>query len=280
VDTDAITDHGRVWLDDHRCNYGPAAFAGDDGRYFLANHGESWPRLWVTDLETNRHWPVGQAATQLVRFEDGTVWGVEGPNPPAVAFVAGRCWTPEWRTWAGALFRYRPGAETVELFPEVTARGPIAELPGSRPRLVCVDVEQGVGISDDLSSVQLSSHWRFDEDSVVGLATDYRRECVYLVLSDGRVEALRRRDEDPLQDTELDDLASGFGAGERGVFVLPESGRLVAVAADGTISVCDLQTNAIASVPGPPPLPAGPAVDPTADAWYFAHRTVVRYTLA
>jgi hypothetical protein len=277
--TGEVTDHGRVWLDDHRCNYGPAAFAGDDGRYFLANHGETWPRLWVTDLRTNRHWPVGEAATQLVRFSDGTIWGVEGPNPPAVAFLPGQCWTPEWRNRAGAVFRYQPGSEAVERFPEIIAQGPIAELPGIQPRLLCVDAPRSLGLQDEGSAVDLPGHWRFDGGWVVAMATDIRRGCVYLVLSDGWVKALRPRDGHHLPDTMIDELAPGFGPSDRGVFVLPDSGRLVGVAADGTVSVYDPETNAVSSISGPPPLPAGPAVGPAADAWYFAHRTVMRYVL-
>jgi len=54
--------HGKVWADDHRANYGPAAFAGRTGHYFLANHGEAMPGLWVTDTHTNRHWRAGEPA--------------------------------------------------------------------------------------------------------------------------------------------------------------------------------------------------------------------------
>jgi DNA-binding beta-propeller fold protein YncE len=93
------------------------------------------------------------------------------------------------------------------------------------------------------------------------------------------VKALRPRDGHHLPDTMIDELAPGFGPSDRGVFVLPDSGRLVGVAADGTVSVYDPETNAVSSISGPPPLPAGPAVGPAADAWYFAHRTVMRYVL-
>ena len=79
-------DHGRVWYDEHRCNYGPAAFAGRDGRYFLANHSEAMQSLWVTDTTTNRHWRIGPAANQLVAMSDGSVWGTLGRSGAELEF--------------------------------------------------------------------------------------------------------------------------------------------------------------------------------------------------
>ena len=121
--------HGKVWADDHRANYGPAAFAGRTGRYLLANHGEAMPALWATDTRTNRHRRVGEPAVQLVRFMDGSVWGTQGPNPYSIAFDPEKCWIPAWQARLGALFRYEPGAEEVTEFPGVGEVGAIAEAP-------------------------------------------------------------------------------------------------------------------------------------------------------
>ena len=62
--------------------------------------------------------------------------------------------------------------------------------------------------------------------------------------------------------------------------VRPRCGRLAGLAADGTGSCCEPDTGAVQRVDGPVPLPAGPAVDPEEDAWYFAGREVVRYWIA
>lgn len=262
-------DHGRVWLDDHRCNHGPAAFAGSAGRTLLANHGGATPTLWATDCLTNRHWRVGGPAVQLVRFTDGTVWGTQGANPPSIHFDPATCWTPAWAARPGALFRYRDGAGEVEVFPEAGPTGCLAEAPGEQGHLL-------LAAGDILR--------RFDPEArrvvaeatlpapIIALAAAAR--AAYLVLADGSVFRLTGAEMAPRR------CARGFGPVARGCFVLPRSGRLVGLAADGTVSCCDPDTGAVQRVDGPVPLPAGPAVDPEEDAWYFAGREVVRYWIA
>jgi hypothetical protein len=72
-------------------------------------------------------------------------------------------------------------------------------------------------------------------------------------------------------------LAADFGPVDRGCFLLPQSGCLVGVADDGSVKRFDPRTGAIVRVKGSVPPPAGPAVHPTEDAWYFAGRHVLRY---
>jgi hypothetical protein len=85
-----------------------------------------------------------------------------------------------------------------------------------------------------------------------------------------------------LTSTQLIRMASmGFGGVERGFFVLPASGRVVGIAAEGHVMFREADGNRLTSIdaPAPPPPPAGPAVHPTRDAWYFADRGVTEYTL-
>ncbi len=264
-----IRDHGKVWTDDHRCNYGPAAFAGH-GRYLLANHGEALPRLWVTDVETNRHWPIGHAATQLIALADGSVWGIEGDNPPGYAFSPDQHWTAAWRTRPGQLFRHTPGAETVERFDHVPLLGPIAPHP--------IDTRALVGAAGR----QL---WTIDAQAVARSIAETRTEIsgmvthrgtTYVLLGDG---SLARLDFDAHGSAGLAELATGFGLAERGLFTLSRSGWVVGVSGDGAVSVYDPISGQLRRIHGPPPAPAGPAVDPAEDAWYFAHDTVQRYEL-
>jgi hypothetical protein len=267
-------DHGKVWRDDHRCNYGPAAFAGHDGRYFLANHSQGMPSLWVTDTTTDRHWKAGEPAVQLERLTDGTVWGTVGPNPTTMEFEPGRSWVPSWQAGRGALFRYRPGerqAETLEQFPEV---GPLTEAPAGGghvlmacgSRLVVYDPERGEVIAEmDLPG------------EPAALSRDGSRSTAYLLLEDETLWSVRQEGNSP--GLALTRVAEGFGSHERGFFVLPESGRVIGIAVTGTVTVFDPENGALGRIDGPVPLPAGPAVDPAIDAWYFADRSVSRYTL-
>jgi len=270
--------HGKVWADDHRANYGPAAFAGRTGHYFLANHGEAMPGLWVTDTHTNRHWRAGEPAIQLVRFGDGSVWGTQGPNPPTIAFDPEVCWTPAWQARPGRLFRYRPGARQVEVIEETGEVGALAEAPGRAGRLLAVMGQELLVY--DLRAGQVVQ--RLVLPGECAAAASHARRRAYLLLAEGTLLACRPAAGGKVT---LDVAARGFGPADRGFFVLPRSGAVVGVSADGGLclwradrtrsggdaTVCHLQA--------PVPLPAGPAVDPLEDAWYFAHRSVVRYSL-
>ncbi len=273
-----FTDHGRVWLDDHRCNYGPAAFAGADGGYFVANHGQPLPKLWVTDLHTNSHRQAGEPAIQLVRSSDGTVWGTQGDSPSTMTFEPAVCWIPAWHARPGTLFRYVPGAEKVEEFPEAGPVGPLAESPagsgalmfGSGNRVKLFDVESRKVIMD----TELPC-------AVVAIAADLPRQVAYLVLADGRIyRCVEDSSAGSGQGLLISKCAEGFGQVDRGCFVLPASGRLVGISLEGSVSVYDPRDGKVSIVQGPSPLPAGPAVDPQEDAWYFADRVVTRYSLA
>jgi hypothetical protein len=270
--TGELRSHGKVWFDDHRCNYGPAAFAGEGGRYLLANHSEGMPALWVTDTRTNHHQRVGPSAAQLMRLNDGTVWGTEGPNPPATAFDAQTCWLPAWRTRSGRLFRYVPGAAAVEPAPRPEACGPLAEHPLQPDSVIAA-------VGDELWAV---SHEGWTAKRVLAmprgieaLCTGVRGRVSFALLVDGSLWRLSPGRQGGLVSERV---AEGFGAAERGFFALA-SGKVIGATATGDLHVYDTTTGQASRVPGPPPLPAGPAVDPEADAWYFADRTVLRYEL-
>lgn len=265
-------DHGRVYFDDHRCNYGPAAFAGD-GRYFLANHGEDEQvvRLWVTDLQTDRHWAVGMTAVQLVRLGDGSVCGTFGRNPPAVDFDPAAVWTPAWASRPAPAFRYVPGAAEVEALHGWGEVGPLAPLPSARDEVVCAT---GATLRVVRAATGEVASERALPRPVIALAADPRRPWLYAAVEGGVVIVLRVRG------AELEETARvAFGPVDRGMFVLPESGRLIGVGGEGTVSVLEPGAAEAVRVQGPPPLFAGPAVHPSRDAWYYAHRTLAEYTL-
>lgn len=275
IDSETFTDHGPVWIDDHRCNYGPAVFAGEQGRYLLANHGENVEvsKLWVTDVETNRHWRVGPSVLQLVRFKDGTVWGTLGANPPWLHFDESICWTPAWQSRPGTLFRYKAGAEQVEIYEAAGEVGALAELPGGSGQLV-------FGFENKLC-VYDTNHYQVTDvttlpSPILAVTADYRGQQVWVVLEDGAVWGCEAATEEEITATQR---AKGFGSVNRGCFVLPQSGYLIGVGSDGLVSVFDPATGSVSTIPGPVPLPAGPAVDPVEDAWYSVDRRVVKYWL-
>ncbi|MCC6442402.1 MAG: hypothetical protein IT210_02980 [Armatimonadetes bacterium] len=263
-------DHGRVWLDDHRCNYGPAAFAGDGGRYFLANHGEGMPALWATDIQRNRHWRIGESAAQLVRFRDGSVWGVQGPNPPTVEFDPAQCWTPVRVSAPGTLFRYPPGGKQVEVIAEAGPTGPIAESPAPTGRAFLADGDT-IRLYDPDKKQTLAR--RKLPAAIIHLTADFARNKIYILLQGGRLFSCSETDLQPQE------RATGFGAAERGFFMLSRSGRLAGLSPDGTVSLFDPDQAILTHIKGQPPLPAGPAVDSHEDAWYFAGRSVMKYSL-
>lgn len=269
--TGASRSHGKVWADDHRANYGPAAFAGR-GRYLVANHGEAMPGLWATDTRTNRHQRVGAAAIQLVRFTDGSVWGTQGPNPSSIAFDPETCWTPAWQARRGPLFQYKPGAETVELLPELGEVGAVAEAPGRVGRLLAVAGRELLVI--DIASRE-TLHRLPLADECVAMAGDARRHRVYLLLADGTLVSCRGWHEG----VRLKAACSDFGAADRGLLVLRGSETVVGIAGDGQVSVWNPQTETLTRLQGPAPAPAGPAVDAKEDAWYYADRVVTRHTV-
>jgi hypothetical protein len=272
VNTPMARDHGKVWRDDHRCNYGPSAFAGVDGRYLLANHSEGTPTLWVTDTQTDRHWSVGPCAIQLVPMRDGTVWGTVGPNPAAYEFDPGRCWIPEWQARRGAVFTYHAGEERVEPLDALGPSGPLVEAPGE-PGHVMLTVEDGIcvyapGRGEIIQRLTLPNE-------VLAAAHDPGRACSYFALSGAVLCRCRWTD----GGWHLAEVASGFGPSDRGFFVLPRSGRVLGVAADGMLSVYEPRTDSIRRLQSPQPPPAGPAVDPLEDAWYYADDEVFQYEL-
>ena len=264
--------HGKVWADDHRANYGPAAFAGRTGRYLLANHGEAMPALWATDTQTNHHQRIGEAAIQLVRFADGSVWGTQGPNPHSIAFSPDTCWTPAWQSRPGLLCRYAPGAEAVTVFPEVGEVGAIAEAPGRAGRLFATAGCELLIL--DARSLQVLHRLVLD-DACAAMAGDTRRHRVYLLLADGALVSCRKWHDGARVKT----VCSDFGPADRGFFVSRCGEAVVGISGDGQVSVWQPGSEMATRVQSSPPAPAGPAVDPTEDAWYFADRTVTRYTL-
>ncbi|MFA6110223.1 MAG: hypothetical protein WDA75_15775 [Candidatus Latescibacterota bacterium] len=264
--------HGKVWADDHRANHGPAAFAGRRGRSLLANHGEAMPGLWATDTRTNAHCRIGEAAVQLVRFGDGSVWGTQGPNPASIAFDPQTCWTPSWSSRLGRLFRYWAGSETVILFSEVGQVGPIAEAPGRAGRLLAAVGRELLIL--EVAEMQVLERVALPGECVAMTGAG-RRRSVYLLLADGALLHGRgwRRS------VRLQTACTDFGRAERGLMVLPQSGAVVGIALDGQLSVWRPGNPTVTRLSAPSPPPAGPAVDPAEDAWYYADRVVTRFTL-
>jgi hypothetical protein len=264
--------HGKVWADDHRANYGPAAFAGRTGRYLVANHGEAMPGLWATDMRTHRHQRLGEPAIQLLRVGDGSLWGTQGPNPYSLAFAAETCWTPAWQARPGLLFRYLAGSAAVTVFPEVGQVGAIAVAPGRAGRLLAA-AGQTLLVLEGRSRRVLQ---RLPlEHECAAMAADGRRRVTYLLLTDGTLVNCRGRREALV----LGVTCRDFGAAERGFFVVPASGNVVGIGEDGRVSVWRRKRNAVTRLQTSPSPPAGPAIHPSEDAWYFADRTVTRYAL-
>jgi hypothetical protein len=261
--------HGRVWFDDHRANYGPAAFAGVEGRYFLANHGEDIrvARLWATDVRTNRHHRLAEhAALQLVRLTDGRVAGTLGPNPPVLDFDPTKCWAPSWVARPGPAFVYEPGETRVRMLPTLETAGPIAAWRNGR---VLVAIASRLLVYD-LASQRVEREIPLPA-SAIAAASDPTRDRAYVLLEGGAAQVLAG-DEPRIA------ARVPFGPSGRGFFVVP-SGSLVGIAHDGGVTVLRPGDTQPAAAEGPAPLPAGPAVDPRDDAWYFAHRSVTRYEL-
>ena len=268
----ASASHGRVWIDDHRCNFGPAAFAGADGRYFLANHGQttSVARLWVTDTASNRHWRAGPSAVQLVAFADGTVWGTEGPSIDSYSHtVWNRTISP------GALFRYRPGEKQAERLEAAGEVGPLAEAPGRPGWPLASQGRELLLIRPDPYGVV--QHMKLP-DGPIAAAAGADRLVAYWALSDGSLHVVTAEADGRLAVVQV---AGAFGPVDRGFFVLPRTSLVLGIAADGSATVYDPRTRSVMTgIRGPVPLPAGPAVDTEEDAWYYADQRIMRYALA
>lgn len=261
--TGKSADHGRVNVDDHRSPVGPAAFAGKDARYFVANHSVTVPKLWVTDTKANRHWAVGAPAAQLVAFQDGTVWGITDSSPAVP-------WTPAKQAGPGILFRYRPGEAKADVFGKLGPVGPILESPGQSKGVLV-----GMGKKLGLFSPRLEKRVAEADlpSALSAMASDGKGGLAYLVLSDGALLSCSITGDRSLAVT---NLGVRLGATDRGCFVLPQSRRLVAIGKDGKASTFDPRTRAVQNLEGPAPLPTGPAVHPTEDVWFFAGRQLVR----
>lgn len=271
--TGQAVDLGRVEFDDHRCVFGPAAFAGPDGRHLLANHGDTLPRLWVSDLQASRHEPLGETAIQLVRAGDGTVWGRQGALPRGdLEFAPGRSWTPARAAARGKLFRYRPEEQRIEVMPGLGPVGVMAPVPGRLER-VLVGLDKAVG-AYDVGQERVVARAELPSE-LAAAVTD--ASAVYLVLADASLLSATVAADGTLTTKRL---AADFGPVDRGCFLLPQSRCLVAVAGDGSVKRFDPRSGTIDRVRGPVPPGAGPAVHPTEDVWYFAGRRVLRYALA
>lgn len=263
--TGKSTDHGRVNIDDHRSPLGPAAFAGKDARYLVANHSVTIPKLWVTDTKANRHWVIGERAAQLVTLRDGTVWGITDPSPAVP-------WTSARQIGPGTLFRYRPGEAKVDLFGNLAPVGPILESPGqSEGVLVGMGKKMGL-FAPKFEKVVAEHDLPFP---VAAMVLDGKGGLAYVVLSDGALISCSVTGDQRLAVT---NLGVRLAATDRGCLILPQSRRLVGIGTDGKVCVFDPRTRALQDFEGPAPLPAGPAVHPTEDAWFFADRQLVRHS--
>jgi hypothetical protein len=231
------------------------------------------PALWVTDTLSNRHWQIGAAAIQLVAFRDGSVWGKSGPNPPSIAFDPAHCWVAGWQARPGPLFRYRPGAKAVDTFASLEEVGPLVEAPDSRGRILVA--KPGAIWIFDPQADRVEQKLSLEAD-VAAAAGDRAGDVVYVLLKNGTLLDGRCPDGQMLA---LSLVCSGFGNVERGFFVLPRSGRVVGVGLGGSVTVFDPGSKHLTQMKAAAPPPAGPAVDPQEDAWYFADHRVFRYRL-
>lgn len=271
----SFVDHGKVTLDDHRCHYGPAAFAGKDGNYLVANHGDGggWPKLWVTELENNKHWSIGETAIQLLTADDGVVWGTIGETVTAYKFKPKKCWISSWQSKPGKLFRYKPGEHKAEVVEEAGIVGAISPVPGMANRLLLASNEQVILFDTESRQVV---HRQAMPGAVKGMSRHNNSKLVYLLLEGGLLYRCRTFRHDGF---ELGLCAEGFTLFERGFFALPVSGAVVGVDHDGRINVWNEETGNVHTLKGPEPLPAGPAVADDEDAWYYADRFVMKYSI-
>jgi hypothetical protein len=240
----------------------PLAFAGEAGRFLLANYrdGEREPALWVSDLEEGRCWRVGAAALRLTRAGDGSVWGISGEA--AAAFVQ-----------PGALFRYRPGAEQVEAHPEAGRVGLFTEAAGQpgclfvlQPeRIVLYDYERRA----ERTSVPLLA-------MPLGATLDTRRGIAWHPFGGGSLLGCFVQAGGEIAPIVL---ADQFKRPDRGFFCLPESGWVAGVSEDGMVCVFDPFSQRVFRVPGPSPASGAVALAPDEDAWYGAGEKLTKYAL-
>jgi streptogramin lyase len=280
-DTREFVDHGRPYYDDHRSNFGPAAFAAgaarkDEPLFFVSNHGESelTVALYVTEIGANRHWKIGGPAIQLVRMNDGSVCGTFGRNPPSIDFDPKTCWTPAWIANGGTAFRYEPGSKRVDELKGWGKTGPIAPVPGAKD-LAAVASDRTLRVFDLKDATASPLQEMQADEPIVALAAEAKRKRLYAALGNGtvvRYSVSKGKLGAP--------LVTGFGPTDRGFFVLPRSGRVVGVAGSGSVTVLSADVKNVSQITGPPPAPAGPAVHPNRDEWYYAQRSAVQYTLA
>lgn len=112
---------------------------------------------------------------------------------------------------------------------------------------------------------------------VIAAAHDAGRTVTYLALANGTLHAVTKSTRKKGQFAMIQ-VAQKFGPTNRGFFVLPGSGRVLGVAANGVLTVYDPGSQGVTRTSGPVPLPAGSAVDPREDVWYYADKKVVSYS--
>jgi len=265
-------DHGRVNVDDHRCNYGPSVFAGKDDRYFLANNGEALPSLYVTDLRTNAHWSVGAPAVQLIRLRSGLVWGTQGVSIPTYRFDAARSWIYGRHSVPGKLFSYQPGARRVEIHSDLNPVGSVAE--GFQKDCLFLSCKNVVSHYDAKKRKVFDQYTLHAE--VKAAISDLSTRMIYLVLSDASLAGLHFQPDGSVRQMSLTEC---FGLAERGFLIAPKSRRVIGIALNGRLSVYDPVKKSFSEINSKLPLAAGPAVDSKLDRWYFADRFCESYEL-
>lgn len=276
--------HGKVWADDHRCNYGPAAFSGD-GRYFICNHGQATPKLFVTDVEQNSSWSIGKTASSLITCSDGSVWGVEGASVDTVdIFLPPISWTPQnqRQQTPAKVFRYHPGAKEVEvinhdwlfwgyspLLAELEYDGKVCILAVSPAKSECGWVVL------DMNSTNILNRGKMQVPAW-SITSDDKKKAAYMIGEDGCLYKLVISQKGDLVQ---DKVAEDFGTGSRGFFYLPGLASFISIESDGTVNGFSVANGTKFYAKGPVPLPSGPAVDATRNCWYFSGDIIVKYAI-
>jgi hypothetical protein len=160
----------------------------------------------------------------------------------------------------------------VEVLAGLGKVGPIAEDPGPAGNLL-LGLGKAVAVFDP-EQQKIMAEKRLPA-AVTAVVPDATGGVAYLVLEDGSLWSCRF---DKKQQLRAERLVP-FGQVSKGCFLLPRSRRLVGVAADGMVTVFEPSKGTVTRVQGPVPPAAGPAVHPTEDVWFFAHRRVLRYAL-
>ena len=263
-ETMEFTPHGRVWEDDHRCNFGPAVFT-EDSRYFFANHSEGMSSLWMTDTIENTSRSIGESAIDLISVQCGLIAGKHGPCPPHYRYDKTMHWMDDWREKEGELFFFSPSdSETRKTGLQITGLSPAPDIAGH----IAISIGNTLSLYNVEKLEQVSSV--IMDDKIVRIAP--AKGGGFCVVTAGGELYRCAYENNTLKPTHL---CSGFTERSRGFFVLPISGNAVALSDQyATVYGAEGYRQIELSQPFPQ---TGPAVSRTRDSFYFADMSVTRY---